>query len=70
MLLYVSLAMPFASSRLARTNITFFAMANRFLDLGDTGWELFHRLDRDQVAYYLKRRGQVYRYTGSGACGV
>ncbi|HNP23409.1 MAG TPA: glycoside hydrolase family 140 protein [Panacibacter sp.] len=29
-----------------------------FFWLGDTGWELFHRLDRDQVAYYLKRRAE------------
>ena len=29
-----------------------------FFWLGDTGWELFHRLDREQAAYYLKRRSE------------
>ncbi|ULQ52439.1 glycoside hydrolase family 140 protein [Flavihumibacter fluvii] len=29
-----------------------------FFYLADTGWELFHRLDRDQAAYYLKRRSE------------
>lgn len=29
-----------------------------FFYLADTGWELFHRLDRDQAAYYLKRRAE------------
>jgi Protein of unknown function (DUF4038)/Putative collagen-binding domain of a collagenase len=27
-----------------------------FFWLGDTAWELFHRLNREQAAYYLKRR--------------
>lgn len=29
-----------------------------FFYLADTGWELFHRLDRDQATYYLKRRSE------------
>jgi hypothetical protein len=29
-----------------------------FFYLADTGWELFHRLDRDQATYYLKRRAE------------
>jgi hypothetical protein len=29
-----------------------------FLWLADTAWELFHRLDRDQVEHYLERRRQ------------
>lgn len=29
-----------------------------FFYLADTGWELFHRLDREQAAYYLKRRAE------------
>lgn len=29
-----------------------------FFYLADTGWELFHRLDRDQASYYLKRRAE------------
>lgn len=29
-----------------------------FFWMGDTGWELFHRLDRDQASYYLKRRAE------------
>ena len=29
-----------------------------FFYLADTGWELFHRLDRDQANYYLKRRAE------------
>src|SRR5690349_19894044 len=29
-----------------------------FFYLADTGWELFHRLDRDQAGYYLKRRAE------------
>ena len=27
-----------------------------FFWLGDTAWELFHRLNREQASYYLKRR--------------
>ena len=27
-----------------------------FFYLGDTAWELFHRLDREEVAEYLERR--------------
>ena len=29
-----------------------------FTWVGDTGWELFHRLTRDQADYYLKRRSE------------
>lgn len=29
-----------------------------FFWLGDTGWELFHRLNREQADYYLKRRAE------------
>lgn len=29
-----------------------------FFYMGDTGWELFHRLDREQASYYLKRRSE------------
>jgi hypothetical protein len=29
-----------------------------FFWLGDTGWELFHRLNDEQAAYYLKRRAE------------
>ncbi|HEX5025102.1 MAG TPA: glycoside hydrolase family 140 protein [Agriterribacter sp.] len=29
-----------------------------FFYLGDTGWELFHRLNREQAAYYLKHRSE------------
>ena len=29
-----------------------------FFYLGDTGWELFHRLNREQADYYLKRRSE------------
>ena len=29
-----------------------------FFWLGDTAWELFHRLNREQAAYYLKRRAE------------
>lgn len=29
-----------------------------FFWMGDTGWELFHRLDRYQADYYLKRRAE------------
>lgn len=29
-----------------------------FFWMGDTGWELFHRLDRQQADQYLKRRAQ------------
>ena len=29
-----------------------------FFWLGDTGWELFHRLDREEADYYLKRRSE------------
>ncbi|MBK5195718.1 MAG: glycoside hydrolase family 140 protein [Proteiniphilum sp.] len=31
---------------------------NPFFWLGDTGWELFHRLDRDEAAHYLKTRSR------------
>ena len=27
-----------------------------FFWLGDTGWELFHRLDRNEIEYYLRNR--------------
>lgn len=36
---------------LMRDNVPFFY-------LGDTGWELFHRLNREQAEYYLKRRAE------------
>jgi hypothetical protein len=29
-----------------------------FFYMGDTAWELFHRLDRDEAAYYLRTRSQ------------
>ena len=29
-----------------------------FFWLGDTAWELFHRLNKEQAAYYLKRRSE------------
>ena len=29
-----------------------------FFWLGDTGWELFHRLNREEADYYLKRRAE------------
>lgn len=29
-----------------------------FFWLGDTAWELFHRLNREQASYYLKRRSE------------
>ncbi len=29
-----------------------------FFWLGDTAWELFHRLNREQATYYLKRRAE------------
>lgn len=29
-----------------------------FFWLGDTGWELFHRLDREEADYYLQRRAE------------
>lgn len=29
-----------------------------FFWLGDTGWELFHRLDREEAEYYFKRRSE------------
>jgi hypothetical protein len=29
-----------------------------FFWMGDTAWELFHRLDREQASYYLKRRSE------------
>ena len=29
-----------------------------FFWMGDTAWELFHRLNREQAAYYLKRRSE------------
>src|SRR6185436_8797998 len=29
-----------------------------FFWLGDTGWELFHRLDREEADRYLKRRSE------------
>lgn len=29
-----------------------------FFWMGDTGWELFHRLNREQADYYLKRRAE------------
>ncbi|HET6769190.1 MAG TPA: glycoside hydrolase family 140 protein [Chitinophagaceae bacterium] len=29
-----------------------------FFWLGDTGWELFHRLNKDQIEYYLENRRQ------------
>ena len=29
-----------------------------FFYLGDTGWELFHRLNREEADYYLKRRSE------------
>ena len=29
-----------------------------FFWLGDTAWELFHRLNREQAGYYLKRRSE------------
>ena len=35
-----------------------------FFWLGDTGWELFHRLDRNEADQYLKKRTGVYRNTG------
>lgn len=36
---------------------TFFtAEGESFFWLGDTAWELFHRLDREEAAYYLTRR--------------
>ena len=71
MLLYVSLAMPFCQFTVSENKHYILRDGKPFFWLGDTGWELFHRLDRDQVAYYLKRgRARFYRYTGSGACGV
>ncbi len=30
-----------------------------FFYLGDTAWELFHRLDRDQADYYLENRASL-----------
>ena len=29
-----------------------------FFWMGDTGWELFHRLNKEQAGYYLKRRAE------------
>ena len=29
-----------------------------FFWMGDTGWELFHRLNKEQADYYLKRRAE------------
>ena len=29
-----------------------------FFWMGDTAWELFHRLNREQAGYYLKRRSE------------
>ena len=31
-------------------------MENHFIWLGDTGWELFHRLTKEEADEYLKRR--------------
>ena len=32
------------------------ADGTQFFYIGDTAWELFHRLDRDEINYYLKNR--------------
>ena len=48
-----------------------------FFWLGDTGWELFHRLDRDEVKIYFENRSEkgfnviqaVWWSTISGTCG-
>jgi hypothetical protein len=29
-----------------------------FFWLGDTAWELFHRLNKEQASYYLKKRAE------------
>ncbi len=40
-----------------------------FFWLGDTAWELVHRLDRNEVAEYLNNeRQRIYCYPNSCAC--
>ena len=31
---------------------------SQFFYMGDTAWELFHRLNREETAYYLKNRAE------------
>ena len=37
-----------------------------FFYLGDTGWELFHRLTYEEAEKYLENR--IYSYSGCSAC--
>ena len=57
-LLQIFLSVAFAQFSVSENKHYLLKEGKPFFWLGDTGWELFHRLTREQADFYLKRRAE------------